>query len=105
MSGVVSSAGRRSRAGGGSVDAGGEERLHQPAQLQPVLGLRLHPDCSRGHRDRDRGGGLLRRAEGDQESSDCGESNRGFVFFFSLVTGVDSMLSKCKAGIAVTAAF
>lgn len=26
-------------------------------------------------------------------------------FFFSLVTGVDSMLSKCKAGIAVTAAF
>lgn len=26
-------------------------------------------------------------------------------FFFFLVTGVDSMLSKCKAGIAVTAAF
>lgn len=95
MSGVVSSAGRRSRAGGGSVDAGGEERLHQPAQLQPVLGLRLHPDRSRGHRDRDRGGGLLRRAEGDQESSDCGESNGGFGLFLSLVTGVDSMLSKC----------
>lgn len=76
MNGGFSSAGRWSRAGGGRVDAGGEERLHQPAELQPVLGLRLHPHSGRGHRDRDRGGRLLRRAEGDEESSDCGESFR-----------------------------
>lgn len=55
------------------MDSGGKKRLHQSTELQLVLGLRLHPDSCRGHRDSDRDRRVLCHPEGDEESSDCGK--------------------------------
>lgn len=69
-------AGRRHRAGGGSVDYGGKERLHQSIELQLVLGLSVSPDRRRGHRDSDRDHRMLCHSQGDEESSDRGRMMR-----------------------------
>lgn len=68
------SAGRRGRPGSGSVDAGGEERLHQPVELRLLLCLGLHPDSRRGHRDSDWDHRVLCHSEGDEESVNCGKN-------------------------------
>lgn len=68
------SAGRRGRPGSRSVDAGGEERLHQPAELRLLLCLGLHPDSCRVHRDSDRDHRVLCHSERDQESVNCGKN-------------------------------
>lgn len=70
------SVGRRGRAGSGSVDSGGEERLHQPAELQFLLSLCLHPDSCRDRGDSDRGDWLRCHADGEEEPFDCGKKKK-----------------------------
>lgn len=81
-------AGRRSRAGSGSVDSGGEERLHQFTQLQPLLCLCVYSDSCRGHCDSDRDHRLLCHPERDEESVDCGELAQSHLTLASLQTDV-----------------
>lgn len=69
------------------MDSGGKKRLHQSTELQHVLGLRLHPDSCRGHRDSDRDHRVLFHPEGDEESSDRGKLD---VMHLSQVSFYDS---------------
>lgn len=55
------------------MDPGGKERLHQFAELQLLLGLRLHPDRCWSPCDSDRDNRMLCHYEGDEESVDCGK--------------------------------
>ena len=59
--------------GSGNMDPGGEERLHQPAFLQHVRSLCLHPDPSRGHRHGNGCAGMLCHLQGTEEPSESGE--------------------------------
>lgn len=71
---MLSSSGRRSgRPGRGSVDAGGEERLLEPAGVQHLCGLGVYPGGGRQSGGRDGIPGLLRRHPGAEELPLLGE--------------------------------
>lgn len=79
---------RRGRAGSGSVDSGGKERLHQFVKLQLLLSLCVHPDDRWSRRDRDRDNWMLCHSKGDEKSFDRGKAlqntRKQFVLFIAL---------------------
>lgn len=68
--------GRGRRDGGGRLDLGWEERLHQPSLLQDVRCLRLHTGPGWSHRHGNRRAGLLCHVQGAEEATASGKRSR-----------------------------
>lgn len=68
--------GRGCRNGGGRLDLGREERLHQPPLLQDLRCLRLHTGPGWSHRHGNRRAGLLCHLQGAEEATASGKRSR-----------------------------